>query len=79
MSIGHKGMIVAAKVIAAAIMDLFSKPVELAKIRKEFKKKIEDVLPGKVLTEKEDLFCYGFDASSTEGSPLAVASRGSGW
>lgn len=38
-----------------------------------FKKKIEDVLPGKVLTEKEDLFCYGFDASSTEGSPLAVA------
>lgn len=38
-----------------------------------FKKKIEDVLPGKVFTEKEDLFCYGFDASSAEGSPLAVA------
>jgi len=37
-----------------------------------FKKKIEDILPGKVSTDKEELFCYGFDASSTEGSPSAV-------
>ncbi len=37
-----------------------------------FKKKIEDILPHRVLTEKEELFCYGFDSSSTEGTPLAV-------
>ena len=37
-----------------------------------FKKKIEDILPHRVLTEKEELFCYGFDASSTEGAPSAV-------
>jgi glycolate oxidase len=37
-----------------------------------FRKKIEDILPGKVLKDKEDLFCYGFDASSTEGTPRAV-------
>ena len=36
------------------------------------KKKIESVLPGKVSTEKEELFCYGYDASSTEGTPSAV-------
>lgn len=36
------------------------------------KKKIEDLIPGKVSTDKEDLFCYGFDASSTEGTPSAV-------
>ncbi len=36
------------------------------------KKKIEDILPHRVLTDKEDLFCYGFDASSTEGIPSAV-------
>ncbi|MBC8412476.1 FAD-binding protein [bacterium] len=39
---------------------------------KLFKKKIENVLPGKVATNKEDLFTYGFDASSTEGMPTAV-------
>ncbi len=36
------------------------------------RKKIEDILPGRVLTDKEELFCYGFDASSTEGAPSAV-------
>ncbi len=30
------------------------------------------MLPGRVLTEREDLFCYGFDASSTENIPSAV-------
>ncbi len=36
------------------------------------KKNIEDILPGKVSTDKEELFCYGFDASSEEGNPSAV-------
>jgi glycolate oxidase len=36
------------------------------------RKKIEDILPHRVFTDKEDLFCYGFDASSTEGLPSAV-------
>lgn len=36
------------------------------------RKKIEDVLPGKVFTDKEELFCYGFDASSASGIPSAV-------
>jgi glycolate oxidase len=36
------------------------------------KKKIQDILPGRVYTEREDLFCYGFDASSNEGIPSAV-------
>ncbi len=35
-------------------------------------KKIRDILPNRVSTEKEDLFCYGFDASSTQGIPSAV-------
>lgn len=35
-------------------------------------KHIRDILPGRVLTEPEDLFCYGFDASSLEGLPSAV-------
>ncbi len=29
-------------------------------------------MPGKVSTGREEFFCYGFDASSTEGTPLAV-------
>ncbi len=37
-----------------------------------FRKKIEKALPGKVFTDKEDLFCYGFDSSSQEGTPSAV-------
>jgi glycolate oxidase len=43
----------------------------------KFRKKIERILPGRVLTDKEDLFCYGFDASSMEGMPLAVLRPGS--
>ncbi|GBE06270.1 MAG TPA: FAD-binding protein [Nitrospirae bacterium] len=35
-------------------------------------KNIKDILPHRVLTEPEDLFCYGFDASSKMGRPLAV-------
>jgi glycolate oxidase len=38
------------------------------------KKKLEHILPGRVSTDKEELFCYGFDASSLEGQPLAVIS-----
>jgi glycolate oxidase len=38
----------------------------------KFIKKIKKQLPGKVFTDKEDLFCYGFDASSTEGVPSAI-------
>ncbi len=37
-----------------------------------FNKKIDNILPGRVLTDREDLVCYGFDASSREGMPLAV-------
>ena len=36
------------------------------------KKKIKNILPGRVATGQEELFCYGFDASSTEGIPSAV-------
>ncbi len=35
-------------------------------------KNIKDILPGKVSTEAEELFCYGFDASSIGGLPSAV-------
>ena len=38
----------------------------------KFIKKIKKQLPGKVFTDKEDLFCYGFDSSSTEGVPSAI-------
>jgi len=37
-----------------------------------FNRKIEKILPGRVLTDREDLVCYGFDASSRQGMPLAV-------
>ena len=37
-----------------------------------FRKKIEHILPGRVSTDKEELFCYGFDASTGEGGPSAV-------
>lgn len=39
---------------------------------KFFKKKTENIIPGRVSTDKEELFCYGFDASSAEGAPSAV-------
>ena len=35
-------------------------------------KNIKDILQGKVSTEPEELFCYGFDASSRQGIPSAV-------
>jgi len=37
-----------------------------------FNRKLDKILPGRVLTDREDLVCYGFDASSREGMPLAV-------
>ncbi len=37
-----------------------------------FRKKIENILPGRVSTDKEELFCYGYDASSETGTPAAV-------
>ncbi len=37
-----------------------------------FIKKINKLLPGKVFTDKEEIFCYGFDSSSTEGVPSAI-------
>ncbi|HUQ09844.1 MAG TPA: amidohydrolase [Steroidobacteraceae bacterium] len=39
MSIGHKGMIVASKALAATMVDLFEKPAELAAVRAEFETK----------------------------------------
>ena len=41
---------------------------------KIFRKKNEETfpLPGRVSTDKEELFCYGFDASSIQGDPSAV-------
>jgi glycolate oxidase len=36
-------------------------------------KDIRNILPGRVSTEPEELFCYGFDASSRQGLPSAVA------
>jgi aminobenzoyl-glutamate utilization protein B len=43
MSIGHKGMIVAAKTLAATMVDLYEKPAALREIRAEFEKKRGDV------------------------------------
>ena len=39
MSIGHKGMIVASKSLAATMVDLFEQPQTLRKVRAEFEKK----------------------------------------
>jgi glycolate oxidase len=35
-------------------------------------KKLKDLLPDRVFTEEEELFCYGFDASSLQGLPSVV-------
>jgi serine/threonine protein kinase len=43
MSIGHKGMIVAAKTLAATMVDLYEKPQALREVRAEFEKKREGV------------------------------------
>jgi aminobenzoyl-glutamate utilization protein B len=39
MSIGHKGMVLAAKTLAATMVDLFDDPAALAAVRSEFEKK----------------------------------------
>lgn len=43
MSIGHKGMIVASKTLAATMVDLFEKPQSIRDIRAEFEKRRGDV------------------------------------
>jgi aminobenzoyl-glutamate utilization protein B len=44
MSIGHKGMIVASKSLAATMVDLFEQPATLRKVRAEFEKKRGDTV-----------------------------------
>jgi aminobenzoyl-glutamate utilization protein B len=44
MSIGHKGMVVASKTLAATMVDLFEKPAALQEVRDEFAKKKGDVV-----------------------------------
>jgi len=44
MSIGHKGMIYAAKVLAATMVDLFADPAKLAEVRREFEDKTRGVV-----------------------------------
>lgn len=44
MSIGHKGMIVAAKVLAATMVDLYEKPAALREVRTAFEKQRGDVV-----------------------------------
>ena len=44
MSIGHKGMIVAAKTLAATMVDLYEKPQALREVRAEFEKKRDGVV-----------------------------------
>jgi aminobenzoyl-glutamate utilization protein B len=41
MSIGHRGMVYAAKVLAATMVDLYEKPEQRAAIREEFEEKTE--------------------------------------
>jgi len=43
MSIGHKGMIYAAKTLAATMVDLFADPEKLAEVRREFEEKTRGV------------------------------------
>ena len=43
MSIGHKGMLVAAKTLAASMVDLYEKPVALKAVRADFEKRRGDV------------------------------------
>jgi aminobenzoyl-glutamate utilization protein B len=44
MSIGHKGMLVAAKVLTATMVDLYEKPAALREVRADFDKKRGDVV-----------------------------------
>ena len=43
MSIGHKGMILASKALAATMIDLFADPNNVKAVREEFAKKSEGV------------------------------------
>jgi aminobenzoyl-glutamate utilization protein B len=43
MSIGHKGMVYAAKTLAATMVDLFADPEKLAEVRREFEEKTRGV------------------------------------
>jgi aminobenzoyl-glutamate utilization protein B len=44
MSIGHKGMIVASKTLAASMVDLYESPKALREVRADFEKKKGDVV-----------------------------------
>jgi aminobenzoyl-glutamate utilization protein B len=44
MSIGHKGMLLAAKTLAATMVDLYEQPAALAAVRAEFMAKKGDVV-----------------------------------
>ncbi len=44
MSIGHKGMTYAAKVLAATMVDLFEQPAKRAEIRREFEESTKGVV-----------------------------------
>ena len=52
MSIGHKGMMHAAKIMAVAAMDCFTDPVHIQKAREEFEK-VTDKQPYKTLLHKD--------------------------
>jgi aminobenzoyl-glutamate utilization protein B len=43
MSIGHKGMVFAAKTLAATMVDLFADPEKLAEVRREFEEKTRGI------------------------------------
>jgi aminobenzoyl-glutamate utilization protein B len=43
MSIGHKGMVYAAKTLAATMVDLFTDPEQLAEVRREFEDKTRGI------------------------------------
>jgi aminobenzoyl-glutamate utilization protein B len=42
MSIGHKGMVYAAKALAATMVDLYENPEQLAAVKQEFEEKTVD-------------------------------------
>jgi aminobenzoyl-glutamate utilization protein B len=44
MSIGHKGMLVAAKTLAATMVDMYEKPQALREVRAEFERKRGDTV-----------------------------------
>jgi aminobenzoyl-glutamate utilization protein B len=44
MSIGHKGMLLAAKTLAATMVDLYEEPAQLAAVRAEFESSRGDVV-----------------------------------